>query len=384
MKFPSGGLAAMPPGIRGLPGMDRQSHLAKSSQPGMDEARHPMRRIRRFLIRSCLVLAVLALAALVAVGWQGSGRLVSPARRALQDYHHDILGKPADHGLKIVPFTAAGTTPCLLVTASPAPGIATKSNILRDELARRGVRVPPWGAELGTVVLLYGHGGRKEDHLPICERFCAAGFRCLLLDLPGQGDHPAAVGSFGLHEAELVETVLADASRRFAFDPAPACLFGVSQGGAIALQTAARSPLKWKAVASVATFASLDRPVSKAAENLLPGPLRFCSPLAAFSVGCGTRLRAGFWPADVRPVDAAGKLNQPVFIGHGELDASIGIDQARAIFAAIPGGRKKFRVVTGADHNHVLSKGSHALYADLCHFFLAAVEQTAVPFERAE
>ena len=184
--------------------------------------------------------------------------------------------------------------------------------------------------------------------------------------------------------APFAEAVLADASRQFSFPPAPACLFGVSQGGAIALQTAARSPAKWKAVASVATFASLDRPVLRAAENLLPEPLRFCSPLAAFSVGCGTRLRAGFWPADIRPVDAAGKLNQPVFIGHGDRDESIGIDQARDIFAAIPGGRKKFRVVAGADHNHVLSKGSHALYADLCQFFLAAVGQTGVPFERAE
>lgn len=343
-----------------------------------------MRRFRRFLSRTCLVLALAVLAAMVVIGWKGSERLVSPARRAVEDYHRDILGKPDDHGLAIAPFTAGGTTPCLLVTASPQPGVATKSNLVRAELSRRGVRLPPWGAEVGTVVLLYGHGGRKEDHLPICERFCAAGFRCLLLDIPGQGDHPATTGSFGLHEAALVESVLADASRQFSFPPAPACLFGVSQGGAIALQTAARSPSKWKAVASVATFASLDRPVAQAAENLLPEPLRFCSPLAAFSVGCGTRLRAGFWPSEVRPVDAAGKLNQPVFIGHGDLDTYIGIDQARDIFAAIPGSRKRFRVVSGADHNHVLSKGSHALYADLCQFFLAAVEPSGMPDERTE
>lgn len=331
-----------------------------------------------------MLLAVLLLAALVVIGWKGSERLVSPARRGLQDYHRAILGKPDDYGLSVAPFTATGSTPCLLVTASARPGIATKSNLVRAELARRGVRLAPWGSEIGTVVLLYGHGGRKEDHLPICERFCAAGFRCLLLDIPGQGDHPAPTGSFGLHEAALVESVLADASRQFGFAPAPACLFGVSQGGAIALQTAALTPSKWKAVASVATFASLDRPVGQAAENLLPEPLRFCSPLAAFSVGCGTRIRAGFWPGDVRPVDAAGKLNQPVFIGHGDLDTYIGIDQARDIFAAIPASRKRFRVVSGADHNHVLSKGSHALYADLCQFFLAAVEPYGMPFERVE
>lgn len=343
-----------------------------------------MRRFRRPVFRICLVLALLVLAAMVVTGWLGSERLVSPARRALQDYHRDILAKPAEYGLQIEPFTTDSGTPCLLVTAAAAPGVAVKSNIARAELARRGVVAPPWGARIGTVVLLYGHAGRKEDHLPICERFCAAGFRCLLMDIPGQGDHPAPVGSFGLNEAALVEATLDDAAARFAFPASPACLFGVSQGGAIALQTAARSPGKWKAVASVATFASLDQPVLRAAQDLLPDGLGFCSPLAAFSVGCGTRLRAGFWPSEVSPIAAAAKLNQPVFIGHGDLDADIGIDQARAIFAAIPGGRKRFRVVAGADHNHVLSIGSHALYADLCQFFLTAVEQTGVPFERAE
>jgi pimeloyl-ACP methyl ester carboxylesterase len=343
-----------------------------------------MRRFRRSLLRLLWALTAVLLALLVFIGWQGSARLVSPARRTLQDYHRNILGQPDDYGLKIEPFTAAGDTPCLLVTASDTRGVAVKSRIVRDELARRGVSVPPWGSQVGTVVLLYGHAGRKEDHLPICERFCAAGFRCLLLDIPGQGDHPAAIGSFGLHEAALVDRVLADAAARFAFDPSPACLFGVSQGGAIALQTAARSPSTWRAVASVATFASLDRPVRRAAEGLFPPEFRFCSPLAAFSVSCGTRLRAGFWPSDIRPVEAASRLNQPVFIGHGDLDAYIGIDQARAIFAAVPGSRKRFRVVTGADHNRVLSIGSHALYADLCQFFLTAVGQSHAPFEPAE
>lgn len=343
-----------------------------------------MKRFRHLLLRLALLLAVLLLAAWIGTAWWGSGHLVSPQRRPLQDYHHAILGQPKRYGLGIEPFHSAGDTPCLLVTASSAPGEAVKSRIVRDELARRGVGLAPWGSRIGTVVMLYGHGGRKEDHLPICERFCAAGFRCLLLDIPGQGDHPAEVGSFGLREAALIESVLADTAARFAFPDEPAFLFGVSQGGAIALQTAARSPAKWRAVASIATFSSLDRPVRRSAEELLPAALDFASPLAAFGVGCGTRLRAGFWPDDIRPVDAAGRLHMPVFIGHGDQDPYIGIDQARDLFAAVPAARKQFRVVAGADHNHVLSVGSHALYSDLCQFFLAAVQAPISPIERME
>jgi alpha-beta hydrolase superfamily lysophospholipase len=343
-----------------------------------------MKRFRRIFLRLGLLAVVLLLSGWIATAWWGSAHLVSPPRRALQDYHHAILGRPDHYGLHVEPFRSAAETPCLLVTASTAPGEALKSRIVRDELLRRGIALAPWGSQLGTVVMLYGHGGRKEDHLPICERFCAAGFRCLLLDIPGQGDHPAPVGSFGLREAALVESVLADTNARFGFPDDPVCLFGVSQGGAIALQTAARNPPKWRAVASIATFASLDRPVRRSAEELLPAALGFASPLAAFGVGCGTRLRAGFWPDEVRPLDAAGRLHLPVFIGHGDQDPYIGIDQGRELFAAVPDRRKQFRVVAGADHNRVLSVGSHALYSDLCQFFLAAVEPSGTSIERAE
>lgn len=328
-----------------------------------------MKRIRRHVLRASAVLLLLAALLFGIIGWFGSEHLVSPKRRGLQDYHREILTNPDHYGLKIEAYTGPGKTPCLLVTPSANPGEAKKSRIARDELAKRGVKLPDWGEQAGTVILLHGHGGRKEDHLPICERFCAAGFRCIVLDLPGQGEHPALYGTFGLREAPLVEKILDEASSRFAFQPSPAFLFGVSQGGSVALQTAARNPDKWAAVASIATFSSLDRPVLRSAQEMTPASLHFCCPAAALSVSCGARVRAGFWPADIRPAHAAAKLNMPVMIGHGDKDPYIGIDQAREIFAAIPSSRKRFRVVEGADHNHVLSMGSHALYADVCQFF---------------
>ena len=187
-----------------------------------------------------------------------------------------------------------------------------------------------------------------------------------------------------IRESELAEKVLAEAANRFSFPPSPAFAFGVSQGGAIALQTVARSPGTWRGVASVATFRSLDRPVLRSAEELIPESLHSCCPLAALCVSCGTKLRAGYWPADVRPVDAAAKLHLPVFIAHGDRDAYMDIDQAREIFAAVPSSRKQFRVVAGGDHSRVLSIGSTALYADLCQFFLEALQPEVTATERGE
>ena len=83
---------------------------------------------------------------------------------------------------------------------------------------------------------MHGHFGRKENHLPVSERFCAIGFRCLLFDVPDHGEHPSPTTTFALNEAMLPRAVLESAAQRFGFDPRPAGLFvALSLGGAIAL-----------------------------------------------------------------------------------------------------------------------------------------------------
>ncbi|HEY1120398.1 MAG TPA: hypothetical protein VGE67_02310, partial [Haloferula sp.] len=74
-----------------------------------------MKRLRRVLRVLAVLLLVLFAAAFAATGWWGSGHLVSPARRPLQDYHRQILDRPEAYGLRVEPFTAADRTPCLLV-----------------------------------------------------------------------------------------------------------------------------------------------------------------------------------------------------------------------------------------------------------------------------
>lgn len=121
---------------------------------------------------------------------------------------------------------------------------------------------------------------------------------------------------------------------------------------------------------SVAAFASLDQPVARTAETFSP-LIGWASPFTCEACGCGVRCRAGFFPADIRPVDAARTIRIPALIAHGEKDSYIPYAAATAIHAAIPGTDKILRPVHGGDHGNVLSVGSHALYADLCAFFLA-------------
>lgn len=327
---------------------------------------HPsmIKLLRRAAITSTLLLLV----AFGGLAVWGSDRLLHPSRRPLQDYHREILAQPSEFGLQVQPYTGPSGTPCLLVTPSPNPGTANKGRIVREELVKRGVNPSRWGETRGTIVLLHGYCGRKEDNLPIAERFCAAGFRCLLPDLPGHGDNPAASATFGKRETALAGDLLDDAARRFSFPSAPAALFGISQGGAIALQAAGRSDGRWAAVATVAAFSSLSQPVERAA-SAIP-KLAVIAPFASEACACGVYCREGFTPSDIRPIDSAGRITIPAFIVHGDQDTFIPISAGRAIYDAIPGTRKTFREVHGGGHGNVLSTGSHELYADLCQFYI--------------
>ena len=266
----------------------------------------------------------------------------------------------------------AGPTPCLLCEPIAKPGPAIKGNKLRAELQAAGVTLAPWGDIKATLVLLHGQTGCKEDHLPVAERFCAAGFRCLLPDLPGHGQHPAPLASFGKTESTLPYEVLQEAFKHFGFNPMPAALFGISQGGAISLQAASHSNEGWIAVAELSSFASLDLVVQKQASTWF-GPL---SPIANGIVTSLVKARAGYSPAEIRPIDAAAKLTIPVLIGHGDADAFVTPNQAQSLYQAASQShhRAPFLNIPGAGHSNVLITPT-PVYSTISRFFLEAVPQ---------
>jgi uncharacterized protein len=329
--------------------------------------------MKKLLRRTALTALTLVALAFIGTAIWGSGRLVHPHRRALMDYHREIQAAPDQFGLKIEPYTGPASTPCLLLSPSALPGEAKKGQLVRQLLTKRGIQLAPWGQLRGTLVLLHGYSGRKEDYFPVAERFCAAGFRCIVIDLPGHGENPATTATFGKNEVQLVESVLDDAAGRFHFSPTHCGLFGLSQGGAIALQAAARPGSRWSAIASVSAFASLDQPVRYSANQISP-MLTKISAFTTAACACGVHCRVGFFPSEIQPVSAAKSIQIPAFIAHGDQDDFIPIRSGEEIFNAIPTTDKSFHPIHGAGHHNVLSTGSHELYADICEFFLAHCE----------
>jgi pimeloyl-ACP methyl ester carboxylesterase len=329
------------------------------------------------------LLLVLGGACFLALSWVASSQLICPKRGTLQDYQREIMDHANDHGLVIRRFTVQTSdgfgAPCILCEPSRKPGVATKGNKVRQELHSQGLTVPPWGDVKATLVLLHGHKGRKEGYLAVAERLCAAGFRCILMDLPGHGDHPAPFARFGVTEAKLPNEVLQEAAKRFSFASQPAGLFGISQVGAIALQAAARKGETWFAVAELSAFANLEDVIERQARQWF-GPVH--EPARSI-VHWLVEQRAGFRPEQVRPIDSALELkDQSVLIGHGDKDRFILYAHARTLFEAVPSARKEFLPVPGAGHHDVLITPA-PVYATVGAFFLKAVDAASATLHSA-
>ena len=327
---------------------------------------NPTLHRRRPLAIACVGLLLPGIPAVMAF-WAGS-EIASPPRRKLMDYHRDFLTNQAGHGMRIDRFTASDGTPCLVV--APAGSAGERGTILRKQLAERGLALPRFGEITGTLVLAHGRKGRKEDYLPIAERLCAAGFRCVIPDLPGHGDHPADVATYGLREAGLPSRVLDEVSRKYAFEKHPAGLMGMSMGGSVAVHAANQADAPWKALVVVASFDSLDSAIHGQAIRHAGVTL---GPLWADASDTVYRWQSGVSVREIRPCRHAASIRIPTMIAHGTADEVVSMDSGRRLYEALPASTaKKWVEIPDAGHDNVLVT-DYPIYADIADWMMLHV-----------
>ncbi len=319
-----------------------------------------------------LMLVATALVLLWALAcWWGGNQMTSPPRRALQDYHREFLANPAAHGVVLKPFAAADGTPCILVEPLAGQALGPRGKAVRDQLVKQQLALPPSGSIIGTVVLLHGRKGRKEDYLLIAERLCAVGYRCLLADLPGHGDHPGALACYGMKEAEMPGTLLDEAAARFHFSAAPAGLVGMSMGGAVAIQAAAKHPQRWAALGVISSFDTFENAVHEQAASHVGA---FLGGLWQSGASWVFEKKTGLPLASIRSIDKVSALTMPTLIAHGTADRVIPLDCGKRLFAALPASlEKKWVEIPGADHHNVLIT-DFPIYATIAAWMLGHVK----------
>jgi len=307
---------------------------------------------------------------LFVAGWWAGGELAHPPRRELQDFHREFLADPAAHGVVLNAFACGDGTPCLVCEPDPGGALGERGQLIRGQLAGKNLALAPAGRIIGTLVLLHGRRGRKEDYLLIAERFCAAGFRCLLPDLPAHGDHPAQTACYGVKEVHLPAMVLRETAAKFGFAAQPAGIMGLSMGGAVSIRSAAEKGAPWKAAVLVSTFDTLENVVRHQASGLAG---EWCGTLWQ-----GIASRVFEWKTGV-PLSAASSLSLvpkwrcPVLIAHGVADRVIPVECGRRLYEALPAGiEKRWVEIPRADHDNVLIT-DFPLYAGMAEWMLRHV-----------
>lgn len=312
--------------------------------------------------------------------WMGSESFIAPPRRALEQRHVETLEHPVDFGFEIDSFTVkrpaeSGQPPldlkAALLTPTAHPGRAEKTRRMRQRLEQSEIALPAWGGCRGTVVMLHGRGGIKEDAFPVAERFVAAGFRCLIYDARAHGQSRGRYSTYGARETGDLSAVIDAAEARFGRGAlGPLVAFGISQGAAVTLQALPGEP-RIRAAVVVAPFAELPAVAHRAAGNLLG------IGMPGFFTDSVTALggwRAGFLPATIRPADAAARIAVPVMVAHGGQDGVIPDTDGRRVYEALPCPHKRWRPVPDGTHGNVLAVGGDDLYQEMIAFFVEALD----------
>lgn len=209
------------------------------------------------------------------------------------------------------------------------------------------------GAEpLGTILVLHGIYDSNEGYNGIWGRiFAAAGYRVVLVDLRGQGRSTGDWLTFGVLESRDISQVI-DALEKRNLIAGKLGLFGVSYGGAVAIQAAGLDP-RIEAVATVAAFSSFEEVVypfgrsfvSRRLGDLGWQALKGLVPQVVQEVG-----RAGrFNPAEASPRQAIANTCAPVLLIHGTDDQYVPCTEAEELFAQAP-QHSKLALIDGETH----------------------------------
>ncbi len=257
--------------------------------------------------------------------------------------------------------------PCVICVPEKTGAFSKRAAVIRAQLGERGIEPIPSGEILGTLVILHGRGGIKEDYFPVAERFCAVGFRCIIPDMPGHGENRGKYATYGVTEAEMVMECFREAAVKYDFSERPSAILGQSMGGSVAVHTAALEGAPFGSMVVVSSFDRLETVVKRKTDGLLGSFLGAAVRNTADTV---LDWKTGVAFSEVRPVDKAPRIRIPTMVAHGDADNFVPTAAGKALFDSFPDDiDKKWILVPGADHNTVLVT-DFPLYVTMAEWFL--------------
>jgi len=280
-----------------------------------------------------VVLIVLALGAILGLGWDSSGKAIHPG---VGSYAWSLEDYP-----DLVPEE---------VTVESSTG------------AKLAGRFFPGRTE-ATVILLHGYGGNQDEMLPVASTLHDGGYSVFSFDQRGCGRSTGEV-TFGASEQDDLRSVVDYLVTRADVNSERIGALGFSMGGATTLMAAADDQ-RIKAVVADSSWSEAKnwlRPSVKA--SFLHPRDRF----SALSLKLA-ELRGGFDLDDLRPVDVISKLSpRPVLLVHAGADQVVPPAEGERNFEAAR-KPKELVLVAGAAHGDTIEPGGATTRDRVTEFF---------------
>ena len=217
--------------------------------------------------------------------------------------------------------------------------------------SRSGSEIRAWLAPgrpgAGAVLLLHGMGGNRASMLARAAFLHRAGFTILAPDFQAHGESPGRHITFG--ELESLDAEAALAFLRASAPGERVGIIGVSMGGAATL--VGSKPLPVDALVLESVYPTFDDAVSDRLQVWL-GPFGFLGSAVAPALIELVAPRIGVDPERLRPIDAIGRIDEPLLVIAGTEDHYTKLEETRALFARAPGPKELWEV-RGAGHEDI-------------------------------
>ena len=329
--------------------------------------RSPVLPLKHRLVRLGIWLLLATVALYAAIVWWCAKQIAEPPRREIQLNAQPYLGGTAEAGFTIDSFTSSDGMPCLVCTPEATKTVSKRAGIIRDQLAERGIKSVESGGILGTLVILHGRGGIKEDYLAVAERFCAVGFRCVIPDLPGHGSNPTKYATYGVKEGRMINSCFSEASEKYSFPTQPCAVLGQSMGGSVAAHAVAIEGSPFRSMVIISSFDRLESVLRSQTGGLLGSTL---GHLVSEPTDRVFAWKTGVKISNISPAEKVSGLRIPVMVVHGDDDDMVPTSAGRALYESLPDTiDKQWVEVPGATHNNVLVT-DFPLYATMAEWFL--------------
>jgi len=268
--------------------------------------------------------------------------IIHPQRRALQPYHYKWLNHPKQHSMKIL--KDEHRRDILIVQRDSTVKLSKRSQKVFDDLGYKEEAL----SNRGIMLMFHGKNGRKEDLLPVAERYITAGFTCVLVDLPAHGD--SSIESMNYQE-HLAVDVLNLVKKKIDISSQPIYFWGISLGGRYAINSV-EDGIKVKALILLSTFDNFSYILEEKAVNLFG---KYIGKILYEGLNFSSQLFYDFEAKKVDSIALAQKIDVPIFMLHGKLDRLISYKHGEKLFQAFPNKDKTFHLDEKGEHHNILN-----------------------------